>query len=166
MPNSPHILLASGNVKRMQTNIAGLLSPASAAAIEDAIRTNVVQLYRLGRNHYLFARRQSNRDWRQKISRYYYGAYNISRSVRLFTNGDYSTDVSDHKKIESVPSGFPNTASYQNRLAALREDRNLCDYDHTALISSLSLGVQDTETLVADFLTDAKNYLTSRGVNL
>jgi hypothetical protein len=164
MPSSPHVLLAAGNVKKMQSNLVGLLSPASNAAIEAAITDNVVQLYRLGRNHYLFARRQNNRDWRQKISRFYYGAYNVSRSVRLCNNGDYSTDSSDHKKIESLPPGFPNIAAYQNQLIALREDRNLCDYDHSSSISALALGVVDTQTLVSSFLADAQSFLNAKGI--
>jgi len=166
MPTSPHILLAAPNVRKMQTNLANLLSHASIVSIEGAITENVVQLYRLGRNHYLFARRQTNRDWRQKISRFYYGAYNVSRSVRLAHNGEFNTDVSDHKKIESLPPGFPNTALYQNQLIALREDRNLCDYDHTSSITSLALDVVSTESLVTNFLVDARTFLASKGITL
>ncbi|MGF7179962.1 hypothetical protein [Tunturiibacter psychrotolerans] len=164
MPSSPHVLLAAPNVRKMQANLTHLLSPASNAAIEAALTQSVIQLYRLGRNHYLFARRQNNRDWRQKISRYYYGAYNVSRSVRLCNNGDYSADSTDHKKIETLPSGFPNIASYQNQLSALREDRNLCDYDHTSSIGILALGLLTTQVLVADFIADARTFLVAKGI--
>lgn len=150
----------------MQANLAPLLSTSSAAALESEISRNVLQLYRLGKNHYQFARRQINRNWRQKISRFYYGAYNVSRSVRLCTNGEFSTDSSDHKKIEDLPAGFPNIASYKNQLIALREDRNLCDYDHTSSIGSLALGVTTTDILVTDFLKDARTFLSSRGITL
>ena len=114
------------------------------------------QLFKLGKSHYRFARRQNNRDWRQKISRLYYGAYNISRAVRLCVNGEYSTESSDHKKVEAIPDDFPNKNTYSNRMAVLRDDRNLCDYDHAAVIGDLILAPGDALQLVGDFLQDAK----------
>lgn len=136
------------------------------AAIEAAIFRNVVQLYGLGRNHYHFARRQNNRAWRQKISRFYYGAYNVSRALRLCDKGEFSTDSSDHKKIGDVPDALPGRAAYENQLSALRDDRNLCDYDHTGDIASLVLGLATSEQLVGNFLRDARVFLISRGVPL
>jgi hypothetical protein len=166
VPKSPHLLLAGGNVRKLQTNLVTVLNRAAIDAIEAEIHTNVAELFKLGRKHYLFARRQANRDWRQKVSRLYYGAYNVSRSVRLCTQGDYSVESADHKKIDAVPDDFPNKNTYANRLGVLREDRNLCDYDHTATQVDLILGVEDSLQLVDGFLRDAKRYLKGRGVKL
>jgi hypothetical protein len=87
-----------------------------------------------------FAARQNNRWWRQKISRLYYGAYNVSRAVRLCVSGEFSDDSTDHKRIGDLPADFPNQALYKNRLNSLRDDRNLCDYDHTARAADLAAG--------------------------
>jgi hypothetical protein len=50
------------------------------------------------------------------------------------------------------------------RLANLREDRNLCDYDHSAGRSDLVWGVDDSLDIVEKFLRDARRYLRARGV--
>src|ERR1035437_10487345 len=140
---SPHLLRAATNVQKLKENLVNVVDAAAIGAIQVEINANVVQLYTLGRNHYLFAVRQNNRSWRQKISRLYYAAYNVSRAIRLCVNGDYSTDSSDHKKIDALPENFPNKNQYANRLTVLRDDRNLCDYDHTAKMTDLVVGVND-----------------------
>jgi len=75
-------------------------------------------------------------------------------------------DSSDHKKIEALADDFPNKSSYGNRLSALRDDRNLCDYDHTARLGDLVVGVDEATDLVATFLGDARKYLRQRGVKI
>ena len=143
-----------------------MIDEGAIAAIESEILANAAQLYSLGRNHYLFATRQNNRAWRQKISRFYYAAFNISRAIRLCVAGDYATDVTDHKKIECLPDDFPNKSRYSNQLSVLREDRNLCDYDHTAKLTDLVVGVAETNELVEQFMDEARGYLRQRGVAL
>ena len=120
---SPHLLRAGANVRKLKENLVNVVDAAAISAIDTEICTNVAQLYALGQGHYYFAIRQNNRSWRQKISRLYYAAYNVSRAVRLCVNGEYSTDSSDHRKIETLPDDFPNWNKYANRLGALREDR-------------------------------------------
>ena len=137
---SPHILLAAGNLNKLKINLVNVIDDTAIHAIEDEINKNVAKLYLLGKSHYSFAIRQNNRSWRQKVSRLYYGAYNASRAVRLCVTGEYSADSGDHKKIGNLPDGFPNRATYSNRLSTLRDDRNLCDYDHTVNCSDLSIG--------------------------
>ena len=163
---SPHLLRTGPNVRRMKENLVNVLDAVAINVIETEILANVAQLYALGRGHYLFAVRQRNRYWRQKVSRFYYAAYNVSRAVRLCVNGEYSTDSSDHKKIEELPNDFPNRNTYSNKLGVLRDDRNLCDYDHTAKIGELVLGIDDSQRLVEEFQLDARTYLRGRGVNL
>ena len=163
---SPHLLRASANVRKLKDNLVNVVPVEAISAIEIEICANVSQLYALGRSHYYFAVRQNNRSWRQKISRLYYAAYNVSRAVRLCVNGDYSMDSADHKKIETLPDDFPNKNRYANRLGVLRDDRNLCDYDHTAKLTDLVVGVNDAAELVHQFLKDAQVYLRLRGVNL
>jgi len=166
MVKSPHILKASSNVRRLKENLVLVIDPTAIAAIETEIGRNVSQLYALGQNHYQFAVRQNNRSWRQKISRLYYAAYNVSRAVRLSDNGDYSTDSGDHKRIEQLPDTFPNRNMYGNRLGVLRDDRNLCDYDHTGRLNDLVISVSDATSLVQQFLRDARIFLTNRGINV
>jgi hypothetical protein len=163
---SPHLLRAGTNVRKLKDNLVTVVDAAAISAIEAEICANVAQLYALGRSHYYFAVRQNNRSWRQKISRLYYAAYNVSRAIRLCVNGEYSVDSSDHKKIETLPEDFPDKNKYANRLGVLREDRNLCDYDHTAKLADLVVGANDAASLVQQFLRDAQGYLTRRGIKV
>jgi hypothetical protein len=163
---SPHLLRVGANVRKLKQNLVNVVDATALTAIETEICVNAAQLYSLGRNHYHFAVRQNNRSWRQKISRLYYAAYNVSRAIRLCESGDYSTDPTDHKKVEALPDNFANKNKYANRLGVLREDRNLCDYDHTARIVDLVIGIDDATQLVWDFLTDGQAYLKQRGVKV
>ena len=163
---SPHLLRAGANARRLKDNLVTVVDASAISAIEAEICTNAAQLFALGRSHYSFAARQNNRSWRQKISRLYYAAYNVSRAVRLCVSGEYSTDSADHKKIENLPDDFPNKHSYANRLGVLRDDRNLCDYDHTTRLNDLVIGVDDSLALTESFVRDARGYLRRRGVNV
>lgn len=162
---TPHLLLA-GNPRKLTKNLVNVVGLTAISAIETEICANVAQLYLLGRHHYSFAVRQNSRSWRQKISRLYYGAYNVSRAIRLCVSGEFSEDSSDHKKIGDLPDDFPSQAVYKNRLNSLRDDRNLCDYDHTARVADLARDPNDSITLVATFLRDARSYLKPRGVKI
>ena len=126
--NSPHLLLAGSNSRRIQQNLSGILDQESIDTIENEIKKNCVQLFELGMKHYHFARRQSNRQWRQTVSRLYFASYCISRAIRLGIKGDYSQETKDHAKIGDLPDDFPNQSTYSNRLGVLRDDRNLADY--------------------------------------
>lgn len=81
-------------------------------------------------------------------------------------NGEYSTEGGDHKKIETIPDDFPNKNTYANRLKVLRDDRNLCDYDHTAMLGDLILVPPDALQLVTEFLRDSRTYLVQHGVQI
>ncbi len=70
------------------------------------------------------------------------------------------------RKIEALPDDFPNKNRYSNQLGVLRDDRNLCDYDHTGKLADLVVGVNEADELVKQFLDDAKLYLRHRGVEL
>jgi len=163
---TPHILYAASNLNKLKANLAGVVDPTAINAIDNEIKKNVVQLFKLGRKHYQFATRQNNREWRQKISRLYYGVYNVSKGIRLCVHGIFSTESSDHKHIGDLPDNFPNKAMYQNKLNSLRDDRNLCDYDHTASLTDLSSTVAEWTILAKDFFGDAQAYLGTQGVTI
>lgn len=161
--NLPSILKL-GNVRKVKENLVGILDPDALAKIENEIHANTTGLLRLAKGHYLFASKQTNSNWRQKTSRFYYAAYNAARAVRFFVNGDYSTDSKDHQKLSHLPDDFPNKNQYAVQLPILREDRNLCDYDHLARAKNLALSPQQSQLLVQDFLRDTENYLRSKGL--
>jgi hypothetical protein len=161
---SPHILLAGGNVTKLKNNRTRVIDANAIQAIEHEINLNTKTLYILGKTHFLFAKRQNRNAWRQNISRLYYGRYNVSRSIRLCLNGEYNVDSSDHKKIGVLPDDFPTHDTYSMRLQSLRDDRNLCDYDHTVHCADLSIGTIEATELVDSFLQDARVYLRNRGV--
>ena len=113
-------LLNLGNPRKVKENLSSILDRAALDSIETEIEGNVLALLGLAKRYYNFARKQSNPNWRQKISRLYYAAYNASRAVRLYVSGDYSTDIRDHQKFERLPNDFPNRAQYVNQIDVLR----------------------------------------------
>ncbi len=162
---SPHLLLASSNSLKMLTNLRHILDADACNAIQSEINANVKLLFELGQSHYMFAKQLARLHWRQRISRFYYGAYNVRRAISLHSNGSYGTDVDDHKKTE-LPNELNDYSIYSNQLRVLRDDRNLSDYDHTAIESDLVLTQDETELFVTSFLDNARIYLVDRGVVL
>ncbi len=150
----------------MKENLSGILDQAGLDKIESESVSNVKSLYKLGKGFFSFATSQTSYNWRQRISRLYYAAYNVSRCIRLFISGSYGSEVKDHKKFDELPDDFPSKARYANQLDVLREDRNMCDYDHTCRANDLVLGTSQSTTLVKEFLDDAKSYLSRKGLTL
>ncbi len=163
---SPHILQASSNTRKMLENLRHFLDTSACNAIQQEIDKNVKALFLLGEEHFQFAKQTPKKLWRQRISRLYYGAYNVRRAVVLHNDGIYRTDASDHKNMHNIPDTFPNKDKYKIQLVTLRDDRNLADYDHDAGEPDLILSQDTAETLVADFIKDARNFLKNRGVNV
>lgn len=163
---SPHLLLAAQNPRKLRENLAHLISRPSLRRLDAEMNRNVVALFRLGESHFLFARSQGSAEWRQKTSRLYYGAYNVQRAVRLKFDGWFSTDSTDHKQIGQLPPDFPRRATYGQQLPTLREDRNISDYSHDATVADLVIPLPDSEQLVSSFISDAQMFLRERGVVL
>lgn len=161
-----HLLKASANYRRMIENIRPYLSEESTGKLEDEFNRNVVQLFRLGEEYFAFAKAVDSAMWRQKVSRFYYAAFFLSRAARLEDAGTYVTDVSDHKHIGDLPDGFVNIATYQNKLKALRDDRNLADYSHDASEGDLTTPTKEIEALVEAFMDHVRAHLKSRGIAL
>ena len=146
----------------MRQNLVHLLDGPAMQSIDEEIGRNVRQLFALGEDHYDFGKR-SAKNWRQAVSRTYYGAYAVWRAIRLYVQGSYSTDPGEHKKIDQLPDDFPNKSTYSNQLKVLREDRNVCDYDHAADEGDLVLGTKESLDLVLRFTDDARSYLERKG---
>lgn len=162
----PHLFNAGSNPMKVIRNLAGILSAAELAKLQQEIVANVVGLFRLGESHFTFAQGVPTAQWRQKISRLYYGAYNVRRAVALKHDGSFATDVSDHKNVDSIPDRLANAGIYRIKLLNLRDDRNLADYNHLAIEADLLISQVDCEALVGDFIRDAKAYLNTEGVSL
>ena len=160
----PHILLAAKNVVGMRNNLVQVLDKNALQAIDDEISSNVANIYHFGLDYYNFAIRQ--KQWRQCISRLYYAAYNMGRSVRLANDGSFFQDSSDHNKLRDLPDKFQNVATYEIQLPLLRQDRNLCDYDHSSVETDLAISVRDSKLLVNNFKDDCKAFLLAKGVHL
>lgn len=162
----PHLLLAGPNPQKLIRNLAGILTRVQLRKIDAAVNAECKLLYELGAAHYTFALSVPSTEWRQKISRHYYAAYNAKRAISLRNDGSFSTEPSDHQKIDSLPESFVNQGTYGVKLKNLREDRNLADYSHLAIEPDLIIPVIDAEQLVTDFLNDARAFLVSKGVAL
>ena len=158
--------LKVGNPNKIANAYQGVLDPAAILLIREQARHHTAAMYKLGVSHYRFAISLSRPHWRQKISRLYYAGYNVSKSVRFDSDGNHSSDVKDHQKVGSLPDDFPNRATYENELKNLRNDRNLCDYDHIAMASDLLKSTKYYKHLITEFLRDAHDHLRTRGVSL
>lgn len=161
----PHVLLI-GNPVKLVRNLAGVLTPAQLRRIRSAVDNEAKLLYQLGVEHYQFALSLDARHWRQKVSRFYYGAYNAKRAVSLCHDGSFATDSSDHGRIDQLPDGFVNAATYAVKLKALREDRNLADYSHFATEADLVVPLSEVIELVGGFLDQVRKFLIGKGVSL
>lgn len=163
----PHLLLNFSNSRKLLNDLRdmNLIGQEASEAIELEIIRNVKLLFELGESHYNFARQLNRSHWRQKVSRFYYGAYNIRRSLSLFNSGHFSTESSDHNKTE-LPGELNNAETYQTRLHDLRVDRNLADYDHTASEEDLLIPLDEFESIVMDFIRDSRIFLIEKGVTL
>ena len=150
----------------MIQNLNHLLEQAEIAKLTAELDRNVVQLFTLGQSHFAFASTLTDRDWRQKISRLYYGVYNVRRAVALKHSGTFTTDSSDHKNIDQLPDSLQNRESHINNLKALREDRNLADYSHSATITDLVATPDDVQRFAAQFIEDSRQFLLQKSVTV
>ena len=159
-------ILNLGNPRKVKHNLSHILNNDALQAIEEEIEENVHALYKLALTQFRFAKKQPPVHWRQKISRLYYAAYNGSKATRLYINGEFSTDVKDHKKVGGLPDDFPQKATYSNQLSVLREDRNLADYDHASSAGDLTNSTTESLIIVTNFLLDVHSYLSAKGLPL
>lgn len=162
----PHLLLATPNPLRMISNLTHLLNSAELAKLEGELNQNVIALFELGESHLMFATALSVNEWRQKISRLYYAVYNVRRAVVLKHSGGFSTDSSDHKSVDQLPDAIQNKQSHITNLKTLREDRNLADYSHLAVVADLVLSPSDAQTFSNNFVTDCRQFLLQNGLTV
>lgn len=158
--------LKIGNPKKLVGILDGLIEPDQIERINEHQKLQVQAMFMLGVKHYRFASAQNPTHWRQRVSRFYYGAYNGSKAIRYMVEGSYSSDSSDHKRIGDLPLDFNNRATYNTRLKELRDDRNKCDYDHSSRAADLFISQVEAEKLTRDFLKETKTYLQDRGLQL
>lgn len=161
---TPHLLLASSNPVKMIRNLNHLLAQAELDKLTAELDRNVRLLFELGLTHYNFASSLNDADWRQKVSRLYYGAYNVRRSISLKYNGTFSTDNSDHKNVDQLPDTLNNKEAHSVNLRNFREDRNLCDYSHQAVMPDLVQAPADWQAFAQAFIADSRVYLAQQGV--
>jgi len=148
----------------MLENLRALLEDNSYEKLETKFKEDVLGMINLGETHLDFALRTPERHWRQTISRLYYSAYILTRAVRLYCTGKYSTEVSDHRKVGEFPNDFPTKSTYAVKLNVLRDDRNLCDYDHTITQNDLAQGVEDWRTDIRNLQLEIVDYLRIKGL--
>lgn len=162
----PHLFNAGPNPLKLIKNLSGILLEAELEKIRLEVKHNAVGLFRLGEQHIQFALSLNSDDWRQITSRLYYGVYNIRRAVVLMNDGKFSTDSSDHRDVESIPDSLNNSALHKQKLKDLRDDRNLADYSHVATVGDLLIEISQSPGVAGNFMADARDFLTERGVVL
>ena len=160
--STPHLLLAATNPLKMIQNLNHLLQPVELAKLTTELDKNAKELFALGESHLTFAAPLPDTAWRQKISRLYYAVYNFRRSVVLRDSGRFSTDSSDHNNVEQLPDGVENRESHVLKLRSLREDRNLADYSHQAVITDLVISPTDALAFANTFHSNCRSFLLSK----
>ncbi len=164
--SEPHLFNAGPNPLKLIRNLSGLILETEIEKIKLEIRRNVRLLYNLGVGHFEFACALDKAQWRQRVSRYYYGAYNVKRAVSLQHSGLFSTDSSDHRTVDQLPPELGNAEEYKSKLANLRDDRNLADYSHLGEVADLLIAPDACQEFVSSFIISAKQYLISNNVDL
>jgi uncharacterized protein (UPF0332 family) len=158
-------LLQLGNVQKLIKCLSSILSDSEIGKIKEEIKRNVNQLISLSRCHLRCAQGfNTNRNWRQIVSRSYYTCYIASRAVRFAKEGQYDTSPDDHKQIGKLPNDFPDRDEWKDKLTKLRADRKTADYDHTAGISSLELEPKLHLINAIAFQACVKKYLKENGL--
>ncbi len=151
---------AAANVRRLHSNLANVLAQAALDSIESEINHNIAQLFALGGHTFCSPSAMGIVTGGKESQDSITGHTTFPVQVRLCVTGEYSTDPSDHKKIDNLPDDFPNKNTYANRLAILREDRNLCalrPFSEARRFAPWS--VDDSAEIVESFLRDARKYL-------
>jgi hypothetical protein len=159
----PHVLLI-GNPYTTISNLKDILDDEAIEKIRNAFANEVRLLFNLGLDHFVFAKSIDRKNWRHKVSRLYYAAYNVRRAVQLQDCGKYSTDVSDHKDIDNLPNSLNQRTVHGGMLKQLRDDRNLADYSHSGQEIDLFATTIDLEEKVDVFIADCKDYLKKAGL--
>lgn len=163
---SPNILLCTGNPRELIRQIEPLITKKSARQLEADIQRNVKLFFALGEEHFSFAKGLAKRHWRQRVSRAYYGAYHVARSIRLQNSGEFKEGPGDHKSSSNLPDGLRDSAAYGNQLKALRSDRNLADYDPHITKADLVNPPPYWIDFVERFIHDARLFLKGLGVRV
>lgn len=166
MANKDNLISVSRNARQLISVISPLLPKESVDRLELEISNHAKDLFRLGEHHSQFAEKLTEKDWRQMVSRSYYGAYNCRRALMLYKFGSYSTDPSDHKKVAEIPEDFPEKETRSARLRDLREDRNTADYDHSATVDDLIITPREAVEFSKRFIQDAKKYFSENGFDI
>lgn len=159
-------ILSFSNVRKVEKSLEPIIGPAATALITAEIEEHSKKMFRLALRHYRFALGCSAQQWRHKISRLYYASYNASKTIRFYVEGNFNTDVSDHKKIGNLPSGFSDRERFENQLPILRACRNDCDYNHDVLVGDLVLSPKEAQLLTRDFLKATKGFLGASGLSV
>lgn len=157
------IISASKNPREMIRILSNIISDRAVKQLEKELKLQAIKLFHLGEAHFNFAKNLPDSEWRQRVSRGYYGAYNCKRALSLYMSGQYSTDASDHKKISEIPDDFPQRETRVTRLRDLREDRNTSDYDHAATEEDLLIDPKEAIEFCDSFIQDIKKYLYTNG---
>ena len=149
---------------KMIHNLNHLLEQQELAKLTAELDRNVVALFSLGQSHFQFASGLDDADWRQKISRLYYAVFNVRRAVTLKHSGVFSTESSDHKNVDLLPPAVGNRESHISHLKDLREDRNLADYSHLAVMADLVISTDDALRFARQFMADCRQFLEQEGL--
>jgi hypothetical protein len=162
----PHIIEV-GNHAKILALLRQMAGGANLAWYDLKVYEVVRRWLLLASQHLGVARRlvTKPRQWRSTVSRSYYAAYNASRSVRYFVQGQVKLTGEDHQSVGELPNDFPNRASWSSFLTDLRKDRNIADYEPWPEAKlMLSLPPRDSYLKARELLTVSRAYLRGKGV--
>ena len=106
---------------------------------------------------------------RSAYSRAYYAAYNASKALRYFANGQVSLLGDDHKRAGiDLPDDFPNIDTWSRDITQLLEHRQRADYDNWSTTQTqFMLTPKQCCDLADAFVNEVANFFHSKfGVKL
>jgi uncharacterized protein (UPF0332 family) len=119
--------------------------------------------FRLGEDHLQEARAIVAAGCiRATYSRAYYAAYNASKGVRYFTQGQVSLKGDDHSKAGTdLPTDFTELSKWSATISALYENRLRADYDNWyGTTAEFSTTPSEAVLSASNFIMAAKSYLS------
>lgn len=168
MTKRPHIL-ELGNHAEVLRLLKKMAGKSKFNWYHDNVRETGRSWFLLAAQHLRVAHRLDGqpRNWRAVVSRSYYAAYNVSRTVRYLVNGFVKFDASDHTIVGDLPKDFPQRALWSTFLVDLRKDRNIADYEPWAGVrATLSQEPRITLDKVKQFTKESKEYLRTKGIKI
>ncbi|WP_084598057.1 HEPN domain-containing protein [Micromonospora chokoriensis] len=169
VPEAALLRVSKGTKKTVDLFLEGVyLAGTSAGGLEDLRHRACADRLRLAEQFVSSGRRLLRArpaQYRDAISRNYYGMYHATRAVVFYRYG--GDDHESHQALPGqIPKDFPDAAQWTNTLKDARAHRNAADYDPYPTDVQYWRGVaQGLAVEAPTLLALVRQYLAAKGCN-